>query len=125
MTNENDQPIGSSYPVKIPDVVEFDQAEWVFQFDEDPPVVIAWSSTEETAGTLTFSLQANSGSNLIFKSGDGQKMLKIYSREMPESRRRELRQFRKNEEQLQEKLQKGEPLDETEKDSFESLNLTS
>lgn len=97
---------------EIPGVEEFDLAEWVFQFDDDEPVVIAWSNSEEEAGELTFMIKANSESSVIFKSSDGTKTMKLFSRRMPESRRQELREQRIREQELFEKLNNQEPSDE-------------
>ena len=97
---------------EIPGVEEFDMAEWAFQFDDDEPVVIAWSNSEEEAGELTFMIKANSGSNVIFKSSDGTKTMKLFSRRMSEQRRQELREQRMREQELIEKINNQEPSDE-------------
>lgn len=70
--------------MKILGIEEFKQAEWVFQFDDDEPVIIAWSNDESEAGELSFVLKANSGSNIVFQSSDGKKTLRLFSREMSE-----------------------------------------
>jgi hypothetical protein len=86
----------------VPGIEVFDMAEWVFQFDEEEPIVMAWSNTEEDPGDLTFSLKPNSGSSIIFQSAKGDKKLQIYCRRMSEERREELReQKRKNQEYLE------------------------
>jgi len=76
--------------MKILGIEEFSQAEWVFQFDNDEPVVIAWSNDPSTPGELSFILKANSGSNLVFMSSDGKKTLRLFSREMSEATRERL-----------------------------------
>ena len=76
--------------LKILGIEEFKQAEWVFQFDEDEPVVIAWSNDESEAGELSFVLKANSGSNIVFQSPNGDKTLRLFSREMSDSTREKL-----------------------------------
>jgi hypothetical protein len=64
--------------MKILGIEEFDQAEWVFQFDGDEPIVIAWSNDA---------------------SEDGKKTLRIFSREMSdETRNRRDTQYRHNNE---------------------------
>ena len=73
--------------MKILGIESFDQAEWVFQFDEDEPIVIAWSNDESEAGELSFVLKPNSGSNITFQSQDGKKTLRIFSREMTDGPR--------------------------------------
>lgn len=76
--------------MKILGIEEFAQAEWVFQFDDDEPVVIAWSNDPSTPGELSFVLKANSGSNLVFASSDGEKTLRLFSREMSDATRERL-----------------------------------
>jgi hypothetical protein len=73
--------------MKILGIEEFSQAEWVFQFDNDEPVVIAWSNDTTEAGELSFILKPNSGSNITFQSQDGKKTLRIFSREMSDETR--------------------------------------
>ena len=78
--------------MKILGIEEFKQAEWVFQFDDDDPVVIAWSNDESEAGELSFILKANSGSNVIFQSADGKKTLRLFAREMSKETREQREQ---------------------------------
>lgn len=73
--------------MKILGIEEFKQAEWVFQFDDEEPIVIAWSNDPSEAGELSFVLKANSGSNITFQSADGKKTLRLFSREMSEETR--------------------------------------
>ena len=71
-------------------IEEFDQAEGVFQFDNDEPITIAWSSDPSEAGELNFILKPNSGSSISFQSHNGEKTLRIFSRRLTEERREEL-----------------------------------
>ena len=71
-------------------VEKFDQAEWCFQFDDEDPIVIAWSNDVSEPGELTFMLKANSESRIIFQSADGDKTLRIFARSMSDERRAEL-----------------------------------
>lgn len=86
--------------LKILGIEKFDRAEWVFQFDEEEPIVIAWSSSKEEPGELSFVLKANSESNLTFRSSDGLRKLQIFSRRMDDERREELDNLQKIEEEL-------------------------
>ena len=94
--------------LKILGIEKFDRAEWVFQFDEEEPIVIAWSSSKEEPGELSFVLKANSESNLIFRSSDGLKKLQIFSRRMNDERREELDNLQKIEEELINEINSGE-----------------
>lgn len=104
MENQNLQPHNALGIPEIPGIENFDMAEWVFQFDNEQPVVIAWSNTEDDPGELSFVLKPNSGSNVIFQSSDGTKKMSIFSRRMSEERRAELRALKIKEEELIEKL---------------------
>ncbi len=75
---------------KVIGVENFDQAEWCFQFDDEDPVVIAWSNDENEPGELTFMLKANSESRIVFQSTDGNKTLRIFARSMSDEKREEL-----------------------------------
>jgi len=68
-------------------ITEFAQAEWVFQFDNDEPVTIAWSTDEDDPGELTFTMKANSGSTIGLMSPDGSKVLRLYARELTPERK--------------------------------------
>jgi hypothetical protein len=63
-------------------IVDYKQAEWVFQFDDEEPVVFAWSGTTEEPGDLTFTIKPNSDSNVVFSNQDGTKILRLFAREM-------------------------------------------
>ncbi len=73
--------------IATPEPENYDLAEWVCQFDDDEPIVIAWSNTKENPGELRFTLKPNSDSNVIFRSADGTKSFKLFSRSMSKERR--------------------------------------
>jgi hypothetical protein len=75
---------------KVIGVENFDQAEWCFQFDDEDPIVIAWSNDQNEPGELTFMLKANSESRIAFQSADGNKTLRIFARSMSDEKRKEL-----------------------------------
>lgn len=104
MENIEQNPFENLEVPEIPDIENFDMAEWVFQFDDDEPIVIAWSNTEEDPGELSFILKPNSESSVIFKSKDGKKTLRLYSRLMPAEKREELKRLRESEENLKNNL---------------------
>lgn len=89
---------------EIPGIENYDMAEWLFQFDNDEPVIIAWSNTEEEPGELNFSLRPNSESSVTFSNAEGTKKLTIFARKMSEERRQELRDQRIKEQEILEKL---------------------
>ena len=80
--NPNDYIVDTSHLPE--DYQEFEQAEWVFQFDDEEPEVFAWSTNPEEAGTLSFTLSANSSSSMTFVSPTTGKKLQVYSRPMSE-----------------------------------------
>lgn len=96
--------MSESEELKILGIEEFDMAEWVFQFDDEEPIVMAWSNSKEEAGELSFILKANSGSNITFTSRDGNKKLQIFARRMNDDRREELDRIQKKEEELINKI---------------------
>jgi len=65
------------------EVIQFKQAEWVFQFDKGEPTVFAWCNDSEEPGDLSIKLSPNSSSNIEFKDRDG-RSFKIYAREITE-----------------------------------------
>ena len=75
---------------EIAQIQEYDLAEWVCQFDNEDPIVIAWSNDKTNPGELNFTLKANSGSTLVFQSADGRKRFSLFSRNMSQQRRDEL-----------------------------------
>ena len=77
MTSEETlQPIGS-VTITPPDT--FENAEWVFQFDDDEPQLIATATTSNPT-EITFTIQNNNQSKLDFYGKDG-KRFKIFTRE--------------------------------------------
>jgi hypothetical protein len=75
---------------KVIGVESFNQAEWCFQFDDEDPIVIAWSNDVNEPGELTFMLKANNESRITFQSLDGSKTLRIFARSMSDEKRKEL-----------------------------------
>ena len=71
---------------QIQGIVEYnDGAEWVFQFDNDEPVVFAWTNKGATGpGDVVITLKANSHSSITFMSPQGDKGLRLYSRPITE-----------------------------------------
>jgi hypothetical protein len=94
--------MGEAEEMKILGIEEFDRAEWVCQFDDEEPIVIAWSTDSEEAGELSFVLKARSDSSLVFQSQDGEKTFRLFSRRMPEERRSEIDAHEENERKLRE-----------------------
>lgn len=80
--NPNDYIVDTSHLPE--DYQEFDQAEWVFQFDDEEPEVFAWSTNPEEAGKVLFTLSANSSSSITFVSPISGRKLNVYSRPMSE-----------------------------------------
>ena len=105
---EKENVMSESEELKILGIEQFDRAEWVFQFDDEEPIVMAWSTSKDEAGELSFILKANSGSNITFKSKDGTTSLQLFARRMSDERRAELDQIQKNEEELIEKINNPE-----------------
>jgi hypothetical protein len=60
------------------------EAEWVFQFDDDEPQVFSVTPEDKTGEPLsiTVSVSNDSDSNVVFSNGD--KKFSIYSREITE-----------------------------------------
>jgi hypothetical protein len=66
-----------------------DQAEWCFQFDENDPVVFAWSTKESEPGDFSFLIPAVEGTAAVFKCPLTGKTFKIMVRPMsPETKHR-------------------------------------
>jgi hypothetical protein len=73
-------------------IKEYEEAEWVFQFDNDEPIVFAWTNEEGGPDSeIIIKLKANSQSSLFFTSHDFQKRLRIFCREMSDSTRKNLK----------------------------------
>jgi len=85
-----EQEIKETEEVLIATSKDYDLAEWVCQFDDDEPIVIAWSNDKENPGELVFTLKPNPDSAVAFKTEDGAKSFKIFSRSMTEEKRDEL-----------------------------------
>jgi len=68
---------------QTPEIVHFKRAEWCFQFDDEEPIVFAWSQDEEDPGNIVLKLEPRSNSTLFFKSASGKEM-KMFSREITE-----------------------------------------
>lgn len=69
--------------IQDPGVIHFKRAEWCYQFDDETPIVFAWSQEENDPGHIVFKLEPRSNSNLYFRSVSGKEM-KIFSREITE-----------------------------------------
>jgi hypothetical protein len=77
---------------QLPEKIEFKEAEWAFQFDDDEPIVFAWTNPgEEEAGEVVITLKPNSQSTVLFASPDLKKRMRIFSREMSEETRQKLK----------------------------------
>ena len=83
--NPNDYIVDTSH--LGPDYQEFDQAEWVFQFDDEEPEVFAWSTNPQEAGNLSFIISANSASSITFVSPHTGRRLNVFARAMSEETR--------------------------------------
>lgn len=76
-----------------PEMVEYDQAEWVFQFDDDEPIVFAWSNnSDKEPGEVTITLKANSLSSVFFASSDLKKKFRLFARPMSDQTKMALKQ---------------------------------
>jgi hypothetical protein len=85
-----EQEIKETEEVQIATSKDYDLAEWVCQFDDDEPIVIAWSNDKENPGELVFTLKPNPDSTVAFKTADGAKSFKLFSRSMTKEKRDEL-----------------------------------
>lgn len=94
--------MGEEEEMKILGIEEFDRAEWVCQFDDEDPIVIAWSTDKDEAGELSFVLKARSDASLVFQSQNGEKTFRLFSRRMSEDRRDEIDLHEENERKLRE-----------------------
>lgn len=70
--------------VQIKGAENFKEAEWVFQFDNDDPVVFAWSNEasddNEEPAEVNIKIKAESNSSIAFASPNGDKIFRMYSR---------------------------------------------
>lgn len=64
------------------DLKVFEQAEWCFQFNDEEPVVFAWSEIEEDPGEFCLIVKPEEGSAAEFSSPDKKRTFKIFAREM-------------------------------------------
>lgn len=78
-----------------PTLVEFKQAEWVFQFDNNDPVVFAWVNDPNEPGELNLNLKPNNQSDLPFTDRNG-RSFKIFAREITEPTLKMIEQSGKN-----------------------------
>lgn len=77
---------------KIAGIEEYKQAEWVFQFDDDEPIVFAWTNGEDDEpAEVNIKLKADSQSSVFFASSDLKKRMRIFCREMSESTREKIK----------------------------------
>jgi len=63
---------------------EFDEAEWVFQFNDEEPIVFAWSEGSDDAGEVIITLKPHDKSSITFRNEDGSKTLSLYARPISE-----------------------------------------
>jgi len=65
--------------------IEYNQAEWVFQFEKEEPVVFAWCNkprdSEGPSEELNLKIKGDSSSVIEFKDRDG-KTFRIFAREI-------------------------------------------
>lgn len=81
------EPAGSELNTDLR-IDEYKEAEWVFQFDNDEPVVFAWTNQGEEGGEVNLSIKSNSQSRITFSNIEGNKVLSIYSRPLSEDIRK-------------------------------------
>ena len=62
----------------FPEAKQFENVEWVFQFDEDEPKLLA--TPLDNTKKLVIEINNTSTSNILFKDGNG-KRFKIFARE--------------------------------------------
>ena len=78
MEYNNTELKGESATIAGPE--NFKEAEWVFQFDDEKPVVFAWSDSSEEPGDVTITLKPNEKSRITFTNINGTKVMSLYSR---------------------------------------------
>ena len=86
MEDNNTELKGESATITGPE--NFKEAEWVFQFDDEKPVVFAWSDSSEEPGDVTITLKPNEKSRITFTSINGTKIMSLYSRPITEETRK-------------------------------------
>ena len=76
-------------PEQIQQVETYKDAEWVFQFDTEDPIVFAWSSGDsEEPGEVNIKLKSSSNSSIFFSSAGGNKTFRMYSRPISDETRK-------------------------------------
>jgi hypothetical protein len=75
-------------PAAIAEIKNFEDAEWVFQFDDEAPVVFAWSDSSGEPGDVTITLKPNEKSRITFTSINGTKIMSLYSRPITDETRK-------------------------------------
>ena len=75
-------------PTAIAEIKNFEDAEWVFQFDDEAPVVFAWSDSSGEPGDITITLKPNEKSRITFTSINGTKVMSLYSRPITDETRK-------------------------------------
>jgi hypothetical protein len=81
--------------IEVQAIEEFKQAEWVFQFDDEEPVVFAWINDPNEPGELNLNLKPNNRSDLQFTDRNG-RSFKIFAREITEPTLKMIEQSEKN-----------------------------
>jgi len=62
--------------VKMPEVIEFENPIWMFQFDDDEPILLATPIGETKE--LILKIQGNDHSSIVFQNNNGKKF-KIFA----------------------------------------------
>ena len=76
-------------PAQIIGIETYKDAEWVFQFDTEEPIVFAWSSGDsEEPGEVNIKLKSASNSSIFFSSAGGNKTFRMYARPISEETRK-------------------------------------
>ncbi len=82
---ENNVELEGGTPATVADPYKnFEEAEWVFQFDNEEPIVFAWSDSSGEPGDVTITLKPNEKSRITFTNVNGLKVLSLYSRPITE-----------------------------------------
>jgi len=68
--------------------VTISQAEWCFQFDDNDPVIFAWSKENEEAGDFTLTIPPIAGTAATFKCPNTGKTFSLIVRPMSEETRK-------------------------------------
>ena len=82
---KNKQEENKVVSVQTQQIENYKEAEWVFQFDSEEPIVFAWSSGEsEEPGEVNIKLKSSSNSSIFFSSAGGNKTFRMYARPISE-----------------------------------------